>query len=162
MDFVRSLKVADLGTAGGFALWAFRAVATTGVAQCGQVAEGFERALGPEGAEGCATFHALSRLIGFASNRPISLAKPRCCQITADELSILAALAASQVGDEEEQDFYISWLGGGNDATRIRNAMNKAASLFLAANLEIRKPPIQYKSYRDHISGPVHHVMGMA
>lgn len=137
--FLPVTSLADLGRGSGLAVWSFRACAV-GRAGCCTLVRGYENVFGKDGPPALGSMLSLARLIGHDGKRKVSLALPGCIRITRDELSLLTALAASQVHDEALRDAHLSWLTASAATGRIGALTDHIAGVFSRHNLQIVLP----------------------
>lgn len=131
--FVENKFITDLGFGSGFALWGFRAIAS-GKTGCCQFTAGFNRAFSMDndaiksqhgGTAGRLALNALksfSYQLGVLGTRKITLSSPGTFRVTADELSIVAALAAAQEGKDDLCHLHLTWLLAQHDTVYARHA----------------------------------------
>jgi hypothetical protein len=139
MTFVRHLTLRQLGEGDALALHAFRAMA----ARCDQsaVLAAFDTRLGFPGRAALGALHILVRELGVTGGRRLTIACPGCCQVTADELSLIALLSAAQKRDHQRLDAHLGWLLAGRSSETARSAALAFAGLFQGAMLAIDGPP---------------------
>ena len=142
MAFVKSVIVPNLGAGAHLALWAFRAGAV-GHLECCALVKAFDRTMGEEAGPALAAVCRLVRVVGRDGGRVIRLAHPGCCRVTADELSLVAALAAAQSGDRARRDAHVSWLTCGRAEDAARCAADDVAAAFDAAAMIIAAPQVE-------------------
>ncbi|WP_026941122.1 hypothetical protein [Hellea balneolensis] len=131
--FVENKCITDLGFGSGFALWGFRAIAS-GKTGCCHFTAGFNRAFSMDndalksqhgGTAGRLAMNALksfSYQLGVLGTRKITLSSPGTFRVTADELSIVAALAAAQEGRDDLCHLHLTWLLAQHDTVYARHA----------------------------------------
>lgn len=117
-----SVYAHDLSIGGGFGVFAFR-VAARGLAGCWTVQECFERALASDGPDALSAVSRFARALGTQGRRKITLAMPSCVRITADELSFLSAMAASQAQAVDAYAAHLTWLFAGSAPEPAVNAL---------------------------------------
>lgn len=161
MTFVRSMRLPDLGVGAGYALWGFRAAAVHH-GDCPALVEAFQQTFGEEGSEALFALHVLARILGRDGGRRIALAAPGCCRVTADELSIVAALAAAQEKAEARRDAHLSWLMGGRAEERARGAADLVAASFARASLKIDAPGVEVSAAPAPRALRIRHAAGAA
>lgn len=131
--FIENKLITDLGFGSGFALWGFRAIAS-GKTECRHFTVGFNRAFSIDndvirsqhgGTTGRLAMNALksfSYQLGTLGKRKIILSSSGTLNVTADELSIIAALAAAQAGRDDVCHLHLTWLLAHSDTTYARHA----------------------------------------
>ncbi len=161
MSFVKDLRITDLGTGGGLAVWSFRAAAT-GEYPCCVIRKGFNSAFGEEAHSALGALIEFAQLLGSAGRRRILLARAGCCSVTADELSIIATLAAAQRNDIELCDAHLSWLMCGRGEQQARDAALKLSAIFANAKLTILSAPVELSRPKRQGPLPVFYAVGHA
>ncbi|MEM1192142.1 MAG: hypothetical protein AAGH42_01970 [Pseudomonadota bacterium] len=151
----------DLGLGGGHAVWGFRA-AIVNHTDCATLIHGFENIMSAYGRPALHSLSLLAQVLGAKGNRQLSLACPGCGVVTADEMSIVAVLAAEQVGDDAESDAYLAWLMAGRGEREAKEAAHRVASIFSAAHVPIDTPPIEITMPTKHLSNISFHAVGNA
>lgn len=136
------MALPGLGTGAGFALWCFRAMAW-GCTGCKVLCNGFDRAFGDDGPRAFEKMRDFTKLLGNAGSHRIHLAGSGCCRVTADELSVVAVLAAAQDHDYERCKAHLSWLMGRCEDSVAVTAACRVASVFRVARLQINAPSIE-------------------
>lgn len=159
MTFVRSLTIPDLGPGAGFALWAFRAAAIGHIGCCA-LRRGYDEAFGPEAERALAAIDRLARAIGNEGGRVITLSHPGCGRVTADELSLTAALAAAQAGDIDKRNAHLNWLMCARTEKEARLIADEIGALFMTAGLSISAPPVELYQATTERCFTVHHRAG--
>ena len=142
MTFVGGVTLPGLGTGAGFALRSFRAMAS-GCNGCNVLCRGFDRAFGDNGPRAFDEMRQFTKLLGNAGARRIHLALSGCCRVTADELSVVAVLAAAQDHEYERCKAHLCWLMGGREDGAAVTAACRIASVFRVAGLQINAPSIE-------------------
>lgn len=135
MSFVRSPTTHQLGDGARLALSAFRCMA----AGCdhSEVAAAFDGRLGVAGRAALGALLLLVREIGTAGARRVVIGAPGGCRLTADEVSVLALLAAAQRRDHTRIDAHARWLMAGRESATMRTAAMAVGGLFRGADLAI-------------------------
>ena len=140
--YLEGLSTPDLGFGASFALWGFRACAR-GKAQCPVIVRGFRQMFEDEGLCVLTALLGLARVLGVEGRRSLTLASPGSARVTADELSIVAALAATMAQDAEKLDAHFAWLMAGAPHGRAMMAADHISYHFTARGLEIREPQLE-------------------
>ncbi|MEL7491682.1 MAG: hypothetical protein AAGJ73_13265 [Pseudomonadota bacterium] len=161
MTFVGGVTLPGLGTGAGFALWTFRAMAS-GCNGCNVLRRGFDRAFGEGGPRAFDEMRQFTRLLGNAGTRRILLAGSGCCRVTADELSMVAVLAAAQDHDYDRCKAHLCWLMGGREDSAAITAASRVASVFQVAGLQIIAPSIELSMETKPLRGTVLSEVGHA
>jgi len=161
MTFVNGINLPKLGTGAGFALWAFRAVAS-GCKGCGVLQTGFERAFADDGADALAEMISFARTLGTNGARRITLASAGCCRVTADELSIIATLSTAQQQGSSLCLAHIHWLMAGKGAEPAFRDAYRVSNRCTAIGLPIRAPEIELSQPRQTPDAPILNIVGNA
>ena len=159
--FVRSMTIADLGPGAGYALWAFRAAAVGRIGCCALVS-GFDEAFGPIGEEARDAIAQFAHILGNEGGRMIRLSQPGCARVTADELSLVAALAAAQGAEKDRRDAHLAWLTCGRGEIAARTAAERVAAVFAAARMPIMAPAVDISPPHGRRPLTVHRMAGSA
>ena len=141
MTFISSMRMPDIGSGAGYALWAFRASAI-GHSNCPALVKGYAEAFGDLGRLALGGVRLLAHELGTTGGRRVSIAAPGCCRVTADELSIVALLSGAQSNDDALCDAHLAWLLCGGDPSMARAAAASIGSVFLRAGFFISRPDI--------------------
>jgi len=153
------MSVPDLGSGAGFALWAFRAAAVGHMGCCALV-RGYENEFGERAGRALSAVHRLARVIGREGGRVITLSHPGCGRVTADELSLVAALAAAQAGDAGKRNAHLSWLMCARAEETARAIADEIGALFKESGLVITAPPIELSPAQSQRCFTVHYQAG--
>lgn len=157
------MSITDLGFAGGFSLWGFRAIAS-GRGHCCQLRHGFERAFVANNkalrqAEGSTVGKpALSALMNFchqmgnAGTRTIKISESGTMRITRHELSIIAALVHAQAGNKEKCQSILPWLLGTANTRSAYQAAQAYGVICADAGIYIYAPRLRLS---QRISSPI-------
>lgn len=140
-EFLNHPLLTELGFAAGFALWGFRSCAR-GQERCCVIAQGFQRMFGADAPLAVGGLLALARILGADGRRKIRLASPGCVRLTSDELSVVAALAAAQAGDEPRLEAHLSWLLACAPEPRACVAAWRTGQVFADAGMKIEAPEL--------------------
>ena len=161
MSYIKGVVTPDLGTGGAFALWSFRTIAS-GCRNCIEIREGFEKAFGAMGEFALEDMILFVNSIGAAKGRRLFLAPPGCCRVTADELSVIAALSCAQSLDIDGCNAHIDWLIGRTVSRSSLTAAVRASQRFQQAGLEIKQPTVTLTPPSKPLDAPVYHAAGHA
>lgn len=134
-----NMSICELAPGGRYALWGFRACAA-GHGRCVTLHSGFARAFGQNAGPALSALQDLACELGGRGRRTIAVAAPGWVQLTADETSILAALAASQRHDVNRRDAHLTWLFAGAPTAQSIRVIDRIASLFAICGLRIVQP----------------------
>ncbi|MEO1311332.1 MAG: hypothetical protein AAFV51_10250 [Pseudomonadota bacterium] len=162
MSIVPLLKLPELGSGGAVAVWAFRAT-VAGQSDCPALTRGYRDLLGEHGEPALRAIETLVAAIAQdGRRRRVGLAPPGCCCVTADELSIVAVLAAAQAGDRERLTAHLRWIVGRETAGTL-GAVCAVAAVFSKAGLPITAPEVVGETWNDaSTAAPTHHLVGHA
>lgn len=138
--FVSDTYVPRLGAGTGLALWGFRVCALRGV-RCCAIVQGFRRAFGDEAPGVLSDMLAFARVVGFDGRRKVTLGKPDCARMTADEVSIAAMFAAAQAHDAAARDAHLLWILAKPPTDEVCELVTRIADAFAAQGLRIVPPP---------------------
>lgn len=152
MTFIPSLTIPSLGMGPGYAIWSFRAAAM-GHIDCPALTSAFERLFGLEWQDALGAVLVFAKSVGLASSRRISLAAPGCCGVTRDELAMVQALAAAQIGDDKRRDAHLDVLTCAGRGASVGAAADMLANCFLQAGLSL-EPPQLYSKPEAEAKGP--------
>lgn len=125
--FLSGARLPDLGDGARYAVFGLRACAS-GAGRCCGVRRTFCGRFGDEGESIRHGFDTFAQLLGHAGRRTVTLAPPGTCRITADEMSFIAAMAASQSGQIEVLHAHLVWLFAGPFPSATEEAVNRAAA----------------------------------
>jgi hypothetical protein len=132
----------ELGPGAAYALWGFRAAAIQHT-NCPALIGIFESAFGEFGRPALGSLNWLARELGAGGGRKIKIACPQCNYATADELSLVALLAAAQSGDNDLCSAHLFWLMCGKGEDGALNAALGVCAVFSAVGLAIIAPQIE-------------------
>ncbi len=161
MTFISSLTIPQLGVGAAHALWGFRAAAV-GHIECPTLARGYHQACGPHGVEALSAILVFARTIGANGARRIGLATPGCCGVTADEVSVVGALAAAQAGEDDKRDAHLEWLLVRGGCAEAISAADGVARVFSACGVAIDAPSATVWRRDDDTPLTVHYAEGYA
>ena len=161
MTFVNDVRLPELGTGAGFALWAFRAIAS-GCGGCGVLRSGFERAFGSESAEALNDMICFARTLGNRGTWRISLAAAGCCRVTADELCVIATLSSAQQHDSAQCLAHLNWLMGGKNTNIGFRDASRISDKFSSVGLAIAAPEVELIQPQKTIEKPILNIVGNA
>ncbi|MEO1251591.1 MAG: hypothetical protein AAFW81_04505 [Pseudomonadota bacterium] len=161
MTYVNGVTMQGLGDGGGFALWSFRAIAS-GCGGCAVLQRGFGTIFGEDGPLAFEEIRRFTRVLGNAGRRRLLLAEAGCCGVTADELSVVATLAAAQADDYVACKAHLSWLMGGRNEDAGVLAASRAAAVFTQHGWLIAPPAIEITIRDKRVTGPVSDITGHA
>jgi len=136
------LQLPDIGLGGGLALWGFR-VCAMGGARCPLTVRGFEEAFGAQGVSTMASVLAFTRSIGTIGRRKIGLSQPCCRHTTADELSIIAAMAAAQNRDTSKTRAHLGWLLADCVPQDLVDDLYGLVDVFSRFGMQIKAPEVE-------------------
>ncbi|MEM1370586.1 MAG: hypothetical protein AAGG02_21825 [Cyanobacteria bacterium P01_H01_bin.15] len=137
-----AIRIPDIGMGASVALWGFRAAAFNHT-QCPALRAGFQEAMGPYGNIGVERLSILTQAIMRSGKRNIDLSPMPSFDVTSDELSIVAILAAAQNDDGDLCSSHMSWLLCGGPQSEVNRAAHDVAEAFTLANLDLLKPGIE-------------------
>lgn len=152
--FLNKTLITDLGFGAGFTLWGFRAMAS-GCGGCKTMRSGFQKAFSsdnralqmtdgePIGLPAMKALAELCRLIGTLGRRKIVLSSSGSMRLTADELSLVAALSAAQAGDSNLCQTHLLWLLGTSDTEPSYQAAVTYGLICAEAGIFIHEPKIE-------------------
>lgn len=138
-SFVSNFTLPELGIGAGFALWGFRGCALRCSGCCAMI-QGFERAFGEEAGTVLSGMRTLVRAIGYDGRRKVTLSKPGCARVTADEISIAAMFAAAQTHNTAARDAHLVWLLARQPSQELSDLATRIADSFVRAGLRIVAP----------------------
>ncbi len=161
MSIVNDLTLEDLGFGAGMALWGFRACAM-GCSRCKTLAEGYHRTLQDDGGAALIALARLAREIGKNGSRKVILMPTGYIQITADELSLIAALAAAQDADEALCKAHLTWILASTQTDFALSYATSFSTAFARRGLEIRTPDINLSTPVAEITAPTVRSIGHA
>ncbi len=141
MTFLRTFTVHHLDDGGRLALTAFRTMATG--ADASELMNLFNARLGFSGTAALGAMHLLVKEIGTVGARRVTIACPGCCHVTADELSLVALLAAGQARDHARLESHVAWLLAGRRSETARASALGVGGIFKAAGLTIDCPGVE-------------------
>lgn len=157
MPIETSVTVPDLGPGAGYALWGFRAAAIGGV-RCPTLTEGFEEVFGEFAHPALGALLLLAQQLGSEGGRRINIAGPGCNFATADELSIIAMLAAAQAHDTDRCYAHLTWLMCGRNEKSAFYAADSIAGIFCAVDLTIHAPRVEVTNKANRSFRVLHEV----
>lgn len=160
-SFVEGISLASLGYGAGMALWSFRACAR-GQAGCCIVVDSYRRIFDADGPGALGAVLDLARALGRDGRRTIGVAMPGCAGVTADELSLIAALAAAQARDEERRDAHLAWLFGCAPQVHAVVASDRVGYFYATRGLTIGAPQVEASPRRAATNTLVVHEGGRA
>lgn len=152
--FIENKSITDLGFGGGFALWRFRAIASSKMT-CRHFTAGFNRAFSIDnddvksqhgGTSGRLAMNALksfSYQLEALGKRKIILSSSGTLNVTADELSIVAALAAAQAGRDDVCHLHLTWFLAHSDTTYAKHAAMTYGIICAKAGINIESLDIE-------------------
>lgn len=138
MTFVSILSAQQLDAGAQLALNALRCVAIG--CDDSEVVAAFDLRFGIAGRAALGALFLLVREIKAAGRRPIAVAAPGSCRLTADEAITLALLSAGQTRDDCGIDGHVAALLAGRDSVTARRAALAVGGLFKAAGLTLEIP----------------------
>ncbi|MEM9169766.1 MAG: hypothetical protein AAGC56_08935 [Pseudomonadota bacterium] len=136
------LTLNEIGIGAGHAVWGFRASVVSRT-DCPTLIKGFENILFAYGRPAIHALAMMAQTLGSQGRRKLGVACPGCGYVTADELSIVALLAALQRDDDALANAHLSWLMGGRGEAEAKTAASRIAALFAAGSIAIDAPPIE-------------------
>lgn len=152
--FLENTFITDLGFGGGFALWGFRAMAA-GCGGCRTLRGGFHKAFNQNAAglrspdemtEGLLAMKALAgfcRSLGENGKRKILLSESGTLRLTADEVSLVAALSAAQANQSSLCRAHLLWLQGNSKTKAACEAAAEYGLICAEAEIFIEAPRVQ-------------------
>jgi hypothetical protein len=152
--FLENTFITDLGFGGGFALWGFRAMAA-GCGGCRTLRGGFHKAFNQNAAsckapdertEGLSAMKALAgfcRSLGENGKRKIVLSESGTMRVTADEVSVAAALSAAQANQLSLCRAHLLWLQGNSKTRTACEAAAEYGQICAEADIFIEAPRMQ-------------------
>lgn len=161
MTFINGIGLPQLGTGAGFALWAFRAIAS-GCKGCGVLQKGFQHAFADDSAEALCDMTGFVRILGTNGARRITLSEAGCCRVTADELSIIATLSAAQQQDSPLCQAHIHWLMAGKHSDVAFRKARRVSDWFTIVGLPINSPEIKLTRPWKPLNAPILNIVGNA
>lgn len=161
MSFIHSMTMPQLGRGAGYAVWAFRAIAI-GHGDCPSLLKGYEMVFGDHHRPALGAVQLLVRAIGNEAGRRFSVGAPGCCGVTADEVCLVAMLAAAQDYDADRRDAHVRWLTIGKGGVIVQIAADAVGAAFRKAGLSIDQPPVELKTNHAMHSAYAHHAPGHA
>ncbi|MEM8937372.1 MAG: hypothetical protein AAGC77_13290 [Pseudomonadota bacterium] len=161
MTFVNGVTLPNLGSGAAFAIWSFRAIAT-GCRGCGVLQKSFQEMFPDDGPDALRDMICFARVLGSGGARRIVLSHAGCSRITADELSIIAALSSAQHSSETSCVAHLNWLMGGKNTETALVETWRVANKFKAGGLAIDAPAIEISEPLKKIDAPVLSIVGNA
>lgn len=152
--FLENTFITDLGFGGGFALWGFRAMAA-GCGGCRTLRGGFDKAFRQNKADvdlphdltaGLSAMKALAafcRNLGENGKRKILLSESGTMRLTADEVSLVAALSAGQSHQLSLCRAHLLWLQGNSKTDAACQAAMEYGLICAEADIFIEAPRVQ-------------------
>ncbi len=141
VTFVPSLSAQHLGEGALLALNALRCMAIG--CDESEVVAAFDSRFGVAGRAALGALFLLVREIAAAGRRPIAVAAPGSCRLTADEAITLALLSAGQARDDCGIVGHVAALLAGRESVTARRAAVAVGGLFKAAGLTLEVPCIE-------------------
>lgn len=152
--FLEDTLITDLGFGGGFALWGFRAMAA-GCGGCRTLRGGFHKAFKHNSARirsdddmtaGLSAMKALAafcRSLGENGKRKILLSESGTMRLTADEVSLVAALSSGQSHQLSLCRAHLLWLQGNSKTDAACQAAVEYGLICAEADIFIEAPRVQ-------------------
>ncbi len=139
-DFLRNVRLPNLGFGAATVMWGFRACAL-GHTQCGCLVGGFERIFGTEQGEVVLRrMLGMARIFGNEGGRRVTIARPGSLGVTPDEGALLGALNAAQSDEIESRDAYLGFLFAKNITPQLQGLASDLADAYLRRGLMIGAP----------------------
>jgi hypothetical protein len=108
---------------------------------CARLHEELETIAGDLAPELLLALGAFLMALGNASRRKLSVGHPGCRHRTADELAMLALIAAAQVGDEARLAAHLRWMARPDDLSALHVNLAGLADLTRRAGFGLALPP---------------------
>ena len=162
--FLENTFITDLGFGGGFALWGFRAMAA-GCGGCRTLRGGFHKAfmnntMGVKSAQdmtaGLSAMKALAefcRSLGENGKRKIILSESGTVRLTADEVSLVAALSSGQSHQLSLCRAHLLWLQGNSNTEAACQAAIKYGAICGEADIFIEAPRVEMTQQSHRSNG---------
>ncbi len=161
MGIVKTVKLPDLGAGGCILIWTFRGLVAD-ERNKPTLLKGYTDYFGDQGEIVLDAVQNTVYTIGRSGGRPLSLSKPGCCCVSADELSIVGVFAACFHNDTARYNAYLDWLMSKDRRQSAKHAIDDAMRLFQQSNIQIDHPPsiATVETFAD--IKPTHDIVGHA